>query len=227
MRHTDSGEQLGGWRTRTAGHAPSAEPAQSRPSAAELAPDPLVSLRLVPGPLVVDSGSQQTLWGRETVPDRVGRAAERVQALLGHDGVTLLHEVGGRDPAARIAQSPWGEPLTPDPAADPGAPWPGAVPDPAPPLVPARQHPVLLLDSRGAHIGVEGRVRLTGRPALLILADTRLTVTAWAGPWPYHERPWRPADSRRVARLQLSTADGRAFLLALEHGSWRVEGVYL
>jgi hypothetical protein len=29
-----------------------------------------------------------------------------------------------------------------------------------------------------------------------------------------------------VARLQLSTADGRAFLLALEHGSWRIEGVY-
>ena len=215
--------QLDGWRTRTALTALSAE---SRSSIADLAPDPVVSLRLVPGPLVVDSGSQQTLWGRETVPDRVGRAAERVQALLGHDGVTLLHEVGGRDPAARIAEVPWGEQLTPDPATDPDAPWPGAVPEPAPPLVPTQQHPVLLLDARGEHIGVDGRVWLTGRPTLLVLADTRLEITAWAGPWPYHERPWRPVDSRRVARLQLSTADGRAFLLALEHGSWRIEGVY-
>ena len=215
--------QLDGWRTRTALTALSAE---SRSSIADLAPDPVVSLRLVPGPLVVDSGSQQTLWGRETVPDRVGRAAERVQALLGHDGVTLLHEVGGRDPAARIAEVPWGEQLTPDPATDPDAPWPGAVPEPAPPLVPTQQHPVLLLDPRGEHIGVDGRVWLTGRPTLLVLADTRLEITAWAGPWPYHERPWRPVDSRRVARLQLSTADGRAFLLALEHGGWRVEGVY-
>ena len=235
--------QLDGWRTRTARSAPrvdpaeSAEPrssvavpsalsAESRSSVAELAPDPVVSLRLVPGPLVVDSGSQQVLWGRETVPDRVGRAAERVQAMLGHDGVVLLHEVGGRDPAARIAEVPWGEQLTPDPATDPDAPWPGAVPDPAPPLVPTDQHPVLLLDPRGEHVGVQGRVRLTGPPALLVLADARLTVTEWAGPWPYHERPWRPVDSRRVARLQLVTADGRAFLLALEHGGWRVEGVY-
>ena len=218
--------QLDGWRTRTALTALSDESRSSIASIADLAPDPVVSLRFVPGPLVVDSGSQQVLWGRETVPDRVGRAAERVQALLGHDGVTLLHEVGGRDPAARIAPTPWGEPLAPDPAADPDAPWPGAVPDPAPPLVPARQYPVLLLDPRGEHIGVAGRVRLTGRPALLVLADTRLEVTDWAGPWPYHERPWRPVDSRRVARLQLSTADGRAFLVALEHGTWRVEGVY-
>ena len=219
--------QLDGWRTRAGGRPADADPdPEFHSSVADLAPDPLVSLRLIPGPLVVDSGSQQTLWGRETVPDRIGRAAERVQAMLGHDGVTLLHEVGGRDPAARIGRAPWGEPLAADPAADPDAPWPGAVPEPAPPLVPEDQHPVLLLDPHGDHIGVAGRVRLTARPAYLVLAGARLPVAAWAGPWPYHERPWRPADSRRVARLQLSTADGRAFLLALEHGSWRVEGVY-
>jgi protein ImuB len=220
--------QLDGWRTRVARSAaprpdPSAEP---HASVAALAPDPVVSLRLVPGPLVVDSGSQQVLWGRETVPDRVGRAAERVQAMLGHDGVALLHHVGGRDPAARIRRARWGEPLAPDPAADPDAPWPGAVPDPAPPLVPEDRPTVLLLDENGKHIGVDGRVWLTGRPTLLVLAAARLEVASWAGPWPYHERPWRPADFRRVARLQLSTADGRAFLLALEHSSWRIEGVY-
>ena len=209
--------QLDGWRTRTSGAA------APDSSVAELAADPLVSLRLVPGPLVVDSGSQQALWGRETVPDRVGRAAERVQALLGHDGVTLLHLVGGRDPAARITRTPWGER---PPAAEEDAPWPGAVPEPAPPLLPEDQPPVLLLDEKGAHVEVSGRVRLSARPAVLVLGGSRLQVAAWAGPWPYHEQPWRPASSRRRARLQLSTADGRAFLLALEHGAWRVEGVY-
>lgn len=224
--------QLDGWRTRTAATARRTgvgrddQNLDTHPSVADLAPDPVVSLRLVPGPLVVDTGSQQALWGREDVPDRVGRAAERVQALLGHDGVTLLHRIGGRDPAARIAAVPWGERLAADPSADPDAPWPGAVPDPAPPLVPEDQHPVLLLDPHGAHVGVTGRARLTGRPATLVLGGSKLRVTAWAGPWPYHERPWRPAESRRRARIQLATADGRAFLLALEHGAWRVEGVY-
>jgi protein ImuB len=233
--------QLDGWRTRVArsarsaetsasesepGEASAARSAEPRSSVAELAPDPVVSLRLVPGPLVVDSGGQQALWGRETVPDRVGRAAERVQAMLGHDGVALLHQVGGRDPAARIGRAAWGEPLVPEHAADPDAPWPGAVPDPAPALVPEDRHPVLLLDARGVHVEVSGRSRLSARPVVLVLGAARLEVASWAGPWPYHEHPWRPADSRRVARLQLSTADGRAFLLALEHGSWRIEGVY-
>jgi protein ImuB len=216
--------QLDGWRTRTSGAATEAHLS----SVAEIAADPLVSLRLVPGPLVIDTGSQQTLWGREAVPDRVGRAAERVQAMFGHDGVTLLHLTGGRDPAARIARTPWGEKPPADPAADPDAPWPGAVPEPAPPLVPdpERQPAVSLLGPDGAHIEVSGRVRLSARPAVLVLGGRPLPVTDWAGPWPYHEHPWRPAAVRRRARLQLSTADGRAFLLTLERGAWRVEGVY-
>jgi protein ImuB len=85
---------------------------------------------------------------------------------------------------------------------------------------------VLLLDEKGAHVEVSGRARLSARPAVLVLGGRPLQVATWAGPWPYHEQPWRPASSRRRARLQLSTADGRAFLLALEHGAWRVEGVY-
>jgi protein ImuB len=194
---------------------------------AEVAADPLVSVRLVPGPLVVDTGSQQALWGRATVPDRVGRAAERVQAMLGHDGVALLHLTGGRDPAARIIRTPWGEKPPPgDSTAEPEAPWPGAVPEPAPPLLPEDQPPVLLLDAHGDHVEVSGRVCLSASPAVLVLGGHPLPVTAWAGPWPYHEHPWRPAAVRRRARLQLATADGRAFLLALEHRAWRLEGVY-
>lgn len=190
------------------------------------AADPVVALRFVPGPLSVDTGSQQALWGRAQVPDRIGRVAERIQAMLGHDGVGLLHESGGRDPAARIELAPWGEQPERRANADPEAPWPGAVPAPWPALVPAEPYPAELFDARGALLGVSGRARLTGRPAVLAVDGARLRVTGWAGPWPYHERPWHATDSRRRARLQVATADGRAFLLALEGGAWRVEGVY-
>jgi protein ImuB len=188
--------------------------------------DPVVALRFVPGPLVTDTGSQQSLWGRQEVPDRIGRVAERVQALLGHEAVALFHESGGRDPAARIERAPWGEDAPVRPSADLQAPWPGAVPAPWPALVPDEPYPAALLDARGARLGVTGRARLTGRPAVLVLDGVRLRVADWAGPWPYHERPWRAADSRRRARLQVAVADGRAFLLALEQGEWRIEGVY-
>lgn len=188
--------------------------------------DPVVLLRFVPGPLAVDTGSQQTLWGREEVPDRIGRVAERVQALLGHAGVTVLHPAGGRDPAALVEHVPWGEQPRAEAADAAHAPWPGAVPAPWPALVPDEPLPAALLDARGTRLGVSGRARLTGRPAVLVLDGARLRVVDWAGPWPYHERPWRADDSRRRARLQVATADGRAFLLALERGSWRVEGVY-
>jgi len=190
------------------------------------AADPVVALRLVPGPLVADTGSQQALWGRAEVPDRVGRVAERVQAMLGPEGVALMHQSGGRDPAARIALAPWGEGAPSDPSADPEAPWPGAVPAPWPVLVPDEPYPADLLDARGTRVAVTGRARLLGRPAVLVLDGARLRVADWAGPWPYYERPWRAADARRRARLQVATADGRAFLLALEQGAWRVEGVY-
>lgn len=219
--------QLDGWRTRSA-RGELDEAGRTGAGADEdgfHTADPVACLRLVPGPLQTDTGSQQTLWGREEVPDRIGRVAERVQAMLGHEGVALLHETGGRDPGSRIRRLPWGEVPSAGPAEDPAAPWPGAVPAPAPALVPDEPYPADLLDPLGEQVGVTGRSRLTARPAVLVLGGDRLRVTGWAGPWPYHERPWS-AVVRRRARLQLSVADGRAFLLALEHGAWRVEGVY-
>ncbi|WP_034262953.1 DNA polymerase Y family protein [Actinospica robiniae] len=220
--------QLDGWRTRSArGESDESGRTGTGKDDADgrAVVDPVACLRLVPGPLQTDTGSQQTLWGREEVPDRVGRVAERVQAMLGHEGVALLHETGGRDPSSRIRRLPWGETPSIGPADDPAAPWPGALPAPAPALVPDEPYPAELLDPRGEQVGVTGRARLTAGPAVLVLGGDRLRVTGWAGPWPYHERPWSTAVRRR-ARLQLSVADGRAFLLALEHGAWRVEGVY-
>jgi protein ImuB len=189
--------------------------------------DPVVFLSLVPDQLVTDTGAQQALWGREEVPDRVQRAAERVQAALGHGGVVRLYMVGGRDPAARATFVPWGDlPGLGGVHDDPDAPWPGALPPPAPPLVPPEPLPAELRDAAGGLVAVTGRARLSAPPAALAVFGQTLRITGWAGPWPYDERHWDPAARRRRARMQCSTDDGRAWLLAVEGGAWRVEGVY-
>jgi protein ImuB len=51
-------------------------------------------------------------------------------------------------------------------------------------------------------------------------------VAAWAGPWPCDERWWDPRGHRRRARLQVTTADGVAYLLVVEAGRWGVEATY-
>jgi protein ImuB len=213
--------QLDGWRTREPAGAGGASGQEADSEA-----DPVLLLRLTPDQLVVDTGVQQTLWGREEVPDRVGRAAERVQALLGPGGVLRLYEVGGRGPGGRIERVAWGDLPRRDATRDPAAPWPGAVPAPLPPLLPDDPYPAELCDAAGAPVAVSGRARLSGAPAVLAVGGRRLRVTGWAGPWPYDERRWNPAAARRLARLQCATEDGRAWLLLVEGGAWRVEGVY-
>lgn len=202
--------------------------------------DPLVLLRLIPDQLGVDTGSQQALWGREEVPGRVGRAAEHVQALLGHTAVLRPYLVGGRDPAARTGTVPWGDLPEADP--DPAAPWPGGLPAPLPAAVPRTPYAAELCDASGRVIVVTGRGQLSAAPALLRLitptgddaaqpgpsADGRtvLSVADWAGPWLYDEQWWDPAAHRRRARLQVVTDDGHAWLLTVERGVWRIEGLY-
>ena len=209
--------QLDGWRTREA--------------VTEQA-DPVTFLRLTPDQLVVDTGAQQALWGREEVPDRVARAAEHVQALLGHGGVMRLFEVGSRDPGARIVPVAWGDLPDADITGQPEAPWPGAVPPPVPPYLPQPPEPttatasVELRDASGAAVTVTGRALMTGAPTVLVVAGETLRVTGWAGPWPYDERRWNPGTARRRARVQCETSDGRAWLLVVEGGVWQVEGVY-
>jgi protein ImuB len=55
-----------------------------------------------------------------------------------------------------------------------------------------------------------------------------LTVTAWAGPWPVEELWWEPGGGRRVARFQLVTADGRAWLVTFDdaRAGWVTEALY-
>ena len=198
--------QLDGWRSR-----------EAHPVA-----DPVALLRLVPDQLVLDTGTQQALWGVEEVPDRVARAAERVQALLGHEGVARLRLVGGRGPAEVIELVPWGE----EPDADHElAPWPGAVLRPAPSAVPVEPIPAEVLDARGVAVEVSGRARLSAPPALVVVEGREVEVSGYAGPWGY-ERSWDASGRRRRARMQCRLTDGRVLLLVREAETWWVEAIY-
>jgi protein ImuB len=181
-------------------------------------------LRLAPDQPIPDEGSQQALWGQVTVTDRVERAADRIQAMLGHDAITRPVLVGGRGPGERVVRVPIGD-LPPSRAGD--GPWPGRVPAPAPAAVPPEPLTAAVTDAAGAAVRVNARCAISAPPARLAVAGgPPRRVTAWTGPWPVSERWWDPVQARRLARFQVVTDEGRAYLLALEGGYWCVEGVY-
>jgi protein ImuB len=94
--------------------------------------------------------------------------------------------------------------------------------------------PAAVYDAGGAPVGVTGRLAVTAAPARVAIADERVPVevAGWAGPWPVDERWWTVHSSdaedepRRYVRFQVLLADGRALLLALSDGRWRVEALY-
>jgi protein ImuB len=181
-------------------------------------------LRLVPDQEIPDEGSQQALWGQVTVTDRITRAAERVQAILGHDAIARPVLVGGRGPGEQVVRVPVGDL---PPARGGGGPWPGRVPAPAPAAVPPRPLPAEATDAAGAPVRVSARCAVSAPPAgVAVAGGPQRGVTAWTGPWPAAERWWDPDHARRLARFQVVTDDGLAYLLAIEGGRWQVEGIY-
>jgi protein ImuB len=180
-------------------------------------------LELAPDQLVPDEGRQEGLWGRTSVTDRIARAADRVQALLGHQGITRPVLVGGRGPGEQVVRVPIGDV---PPAGPPEGPWPGRLAAPAPAVVPAAPPDVELVDAAGAPVVVSARCEVSAPPAALAVRGRTAAVTGWTGPWPADERWWDPDRARRRARFQVTTDDGAAYLLAVEGGRWHVEGVY-
>jgi protein ImuB len=184
----------------------------------------VTSLRLAPDQPIPDEGSQQALWGQVTVTDQITRAADRVQAMLGHHAITRPMLTGGRGPGEQVVRVPFGD-LPAGTAAD--GPWPGRVPAPAPAVVPPEPPVAVLTDAAGTPVSVSARCAVSAPPARLAVAGgAPRRVTAWTGPWPAAERWWDTGRSRRRARFQVVTEEGRAYLLALEDGRWHVEGVY-
>jgi protein ImuB len=180
-------------------------------------------VELAPDQIVPDRGRQEGLWGRTTVTDRIARAADRVQALLGHEGVTRPVLVGGRGPGERVVRVPIGDLPPADP---PEGPWPGRVSGPAPAVVPPAAARAEVADASGAAVVVSARCEVSAPPAVVTLGGRAAAVTGWTGPWPADERWWDPDASRRRARFQVTTDDGAAYLLAVEGGRWHVEAVY-
>ncbi|HUY29945.1 MAG TPA: DNA polymerase Y family protein [Acidimicrobiales bacterium] len=202
---------------------------------------------LVPEEVAPALGRQLDLWSRpRTGEERVGRAVARVQGMLGHSAVVRAVLAGGRGPGERVRLVTFGEPdpgaagpRPPGSGGGPGArrraapvvraaPWPGRLPPPSPAVVPLASPLVELLDAGGAHVAVDARGEASAVPVGLVLdGDGVRPVTGWAGPWPADERWWDgPSRRRRRARVQVVTAEGGAYLLALEHGRWVLEGAY-
>ena len=101
-------------------------------------------------------------------------------------------------------------------------PWSGALPAPTPAVLYPEPVPVEVLDSAGRAVGVSARGLLTGEPAR-VQAEP---IAAWAGPWPLDERWWDPRGHRRLARFQLLTSSGRAYLATVERQQWWLVAEY-
>jgi protein ImuB len=211
-------------------------------------------LALVPDEVIPARGRQLGFWGEETEASRrAARALARVQGLLGQEAVRKISLRGGRGPADQVISMAEGElhhghalPLAPPHASQAGgpvppapkagkaseagpeaAPWPGRIPEPSPAIVHPDPPPAEVQDERGEPVAVSGRGLLSATPSRLrVAAGPWAPIAAWAGPWPVDERWWDPRAHQRLARLQVTTDAGTAYLLKLAGGQWWVEGVY-
>ena len=216
--------QLDGWRSAKGKNSPTGGISFIRLRAVETVPD---------------EGRQLGFWGGQSEADeRAERALQRVQTLVGFDGVTVGRLGSGRRFADLEQRLPFG---TAGPrgagasntAGPRGAgasdtpPWPGRLGAPAPAEVLAEPEPLVVLDANGDPVGVSGRAQASAPPAMLQRADGCTSrITAWAGPWPLDERWWDRAARRRQARFQLVLDDGTAHLCTVEGGRWQREATY-
>ncbi len=169
----------------------------------------VVRIRLTPDDLS-DLGRQLALHEDAHSAAEAHRSLVQTQALVGHDRVLQARPQGGRDPVEQVTWHRWGEePGTVE--RDPNAPWPGAVPQPAPTLVPP-QPQSLEVEWDGGH------------PVRIRLGSRWVPVLSWAGPWRRIGRWWEGATP--INRYQLVTSAG-AFLCELdETGRAWLTGVY-
>ncbi|GMA31082.1 hypothetical protein [Litorihabitans aurantiacus] len=229
--------QLEGWLSGRSGRAPSA---------------PLARIELVAREVGPAGAAQDGLWGRRARGEvQAGRAAERVQGLIGPERVLVPVPEGGRSPRDRVRAVVWGDESTGLRRTD--APWPGQIPPPYPSIVPLEARPAALLTAAGELVVVDPRGHLSGAPAQLRvptpsppgasvpggpavvggpgrqvglgwLRPGTHPVVATAGPWPVTERWW--GQRRRGAWVQVDTDPGGVVLLCFREGSWWVEGVH-
>lgn len=188
-------------------------------------PDPVNSVRMVPAEIESIGDQGDGLWG--SAPDeKIQRGIARVQGMIGFDGVVTARLQGGREPADRQLQTPWGE--QPTSLRPTGLPWPGSLPPPAPTRVFSQPLPAVVLDADGQPIKITDRGAITGEPASFRPSkDCRFApVEAWVGPWPIDERWWEDPGSQLRARFQIVAPDGSAWLLVVSGSDWFTEARY-
>lgn len=198
-------------------------PAAERPSTG------VTRLRLTPDEVHRGAGQQLRLFddatGSVEADERAATMLARLQGLLGFDAVNLAVLSGGRGPAEWARLVPWGEPR-PAPY-DASPPWPGRLPAPHPTVVHDPVLPARVVDGAGADVLLDEHGAISVAPQRLSVRGGRaVPITAWAGPWPVHERWWDAAAHVSLARFQIVTADGVARLVATGEGRWWVEGTY-
>ncbi len=200
----------------------------------------VIQLRLEPCEVRADDGVQLGLWGGRSQADEwAQRAATRLVGLLGEDHVVVPAWQGGRHPGETYR---WVQVASTDPAdatrrVSPGAttdgrlgpppPWPGRLPAPSPAIVHEPPLAVEVLDGSGHPVAVSGRGAPSAAPARLRVAGREEVVAAWAGPWIVEERWWDAVRHRRLARFQLLTAAGRAYVAVLERQQWWLAAEYV
>lgn len=198
--------QLAGWLEGRSGAGPSA---------------PLVRIDLVAEGNYPAGSAQDGLWGaRARSEAQAARAAERVQGLLGAEGVLTAVAQGGRTPAERVRHVVWGDEQHPE--RDPQAPWPGRLPEPLPTRVFPEPIEIELLGSTGP-VRTTGSGGLTCVPQRVRHRRGSHPVQGWAGPWPISGRWWE-GEAPRVY-LQIVSPAG-AWLVSGGERGWGVEGVY-
>jgi len=220
-------------------------------------PAPLVSLSLTAEDVVPLGQEQSFLWGGSSGADaRAHRALERVQGLLGAEGVLAVAEQGGRSPRDRVHALAWGQEGAPPRKV--AHPWPGRIPDPAPATVLPLPLEIQVLDAGGSPVLIDRRLVISATPTWVRLQadprdkvaraahrhpssghvggddgpvwDSPVPVDAWAGPWPVAERWWSEEASRRAyMQIALRAGEGEqaaAVLAAFTEGRWILEAVY-
>lgn len=180
-------------------------------------------VRLIPQAVDAASHHEPGLFG-QGAEERVHHALSRVQAMLGHRGVTTPVLGGGRWLSERQTLVPWG-----DRASVPlsrAQPWPGHLPAPLPSTVFPAGQGAAVTDREGRSVSIDGRGRLSAPPVQLGLEGRQRPVSAWAGPWPVRERIWDAERARTAYRLQIVDADQTAWMLVNEGERWWAEGRY-
>jgi protein ImuB len=207
----------------------------------------IVRLHLEPLEVRADDGVQLGLWGgRRQADEWARRSAARLAGLVGDDQVVVAEWRGGRHPSdvhrwvpaslsTRFEPGSTGtsDAATGTPAHGPAGPagvrppWPGALPMPSPATLHLEPLAVRLVDRSGRPVAVDGRGQVSAPPVAVDgPAGERVGITAWAGPWLVDERWWDPLRRRRLARVQVLTADGSAHLAVLERGQWWLAATY-